>query len=343
MRLSVFARLSLIDSLRRWRVAIRARRCAWCRLFAPLRYTEEGLIDYYHHLQQRFVSDADRIFTRLTQQSQQLPQQQQQQKSDDDVVFRQLNDDDNDDDDDDDHHNTNSTSNDDPDSRLSCSDALTELFECVARTVDDQHNLYSIDTLFGPGSERFVIGNLQAQCDKWASRIYQYFLQQIDLGKILARIHTSGRDAPQAERLDPRMLTDLLEELALMSRCTEFYLRFVRQRAGNAAMVKVSDSDAATPRGAHAPLAMAADTYLQEIRSYYVAFEEYFLAESVTRAIAMGREEALQQHEQRQRELLLREALTAPASTTTPTLAPPCRPWSSMCFSCCSTARAARC
>ena len=70
-----------------------------------------------------------------------------------------------------------------------------------------------------------------------------------------------------------------------MSRCTEFYHRFVRQRANTA--------PAAEGGAAPTPLAMAADAYLQEIRSYYVAFEEYFLAESVTRAIAMGREEAL--------------------------------------------------
>jgi hypothetical protein len=252
-----------------------------CRLFAPLRYTEEGLLDYYHHLQQRFVSQADAIFTRLAQQ-----QQQQQAPPKDDVVFKQLTDDG----DVVDGGGGGGGGGGDDDSRLSCSDALTELFECVALIMDEQRSLFLIDTLFGAGSERFVIGNLQAQCDKWSSRIYQYFLQQIDLARILQRIHASSRDAEQradaVERLDPRVLTDLLEELALMSRCTEFYHRFVRQRAASASLADGSSAPLA-------PLAMAADAYLQEIRSYYVAFEEYFLAESVTRAIAMGREEAL--------------------------------------------------
>jgi hypothetical protein len=135
-----------------------------------------------------------------------------------------------------------------------------------------------IDSLFGVGALRYVIGHLQQQCDKWASRIFQFFLQQFDLGAILREIHasnaakieaaatmkptslpstptatttaaavggggggasaTSGNanarlDATPA-RLDPRDLTDLLEELALMSRCTEFYHRFIRVQAGYA-------------------------------------------------------------------------------------------------------------
>jgi hypothetical protein len=85
--------------------------------------------------------------------------------------------------------------------------------------------------------------------------------------------HTSTRNnsatTPHA-RLDARDLTDLLEELALLSRCTEFYHRFVRSNAAYAESLLPPPTSASREmtalRSARlVPLAFSADTFLVSV------------------------------------------------------------------------------
>jgi hypothetical protein len=122
----------------------------FCRMFAPLRCTDEALDVYYHHLQQRVISFADRIFSRLSTAATTTTTtsaKSSHEPNGDALVLRALND----------------SEDRVADTHLSCSDALTELFECVASAIDDQRNLLHIDALFGVGALRYVIGHLQAQ------------------------------------------------------------------------------------------------------------------------------------------------------------------------------------
>ena len=98
-----------------------------CRLFAPLGLAEDALLDYYHHVQTRVVAHAEALLARLVAQQE---QQQEQQSTAahaappaappavdaDGFVFQTLDDD-------------GTVRDAAPDERLSCSDALTDLFE----------------------------------------------------------------------------------------------------------------------------------------------------------------------------------------------------------------------
>eukprot|EP01113_Clastostelium_recurvatum_P041791 TRINITY_DN6696_c0_g1_i1.p1 TRINITY_DN6696_c0_g1~~TRINITY_DN6696_c0_g1_i1.p1 ORF type:complete len:751 (-),score=209.79 TRINITY_DN6696_c0_g1_i1:29-2281(-) len=155
--------------------------------------------------------------------------------------------------------------------------ALTQLFENVAGLLENQFPL--VLTHFGEGAQEAVLKNLQAQCDAHSSKILDLFLDEHAVARRAQDVAIANRVPPSEReydkhviRIDPRELATVLDEMVGLSKAAEFYERFVKRKA--------------TVAGCAAPLTEL-NRRMQELLGQYVLLEEYFMVESVDKAIKM--------------------------------------------------------
>ncbi|XP_014667760.1 PREDICTED: conserved oligomeric Golgi complex subunit 4-like [Priapulus caudatus] len=168
-------------------------------------------------------------------------------------------------------------------------DALTLLLEGVARVVEIHQPL--VETYYGPGRVLTFVADLQEEVDVQACRVIDEFRRARAFDhKCALVLQVAPRSSP-GERLDPRELDVVLAEATLLNARAELYLRFVRRRAA-------SDIDAAvaTHEERHRQMSSRLDDLIgrcalaramQELLGRYVSLEEYFMRESVAKAVAM--------------------------------------------------------
>uniref|UniRef100_A0A3Q3MTN4 Conserved oligomeric Golgi complex subunit 4 n=1 Tax=Mastacembelus armatus TaxID=205130 RepID=A0A3Q3MTN4_9TELE len=150
--------------------------------------------------------------------------------------------------------------------QLIFADTLTLLLEGIARVVETHQPI--VETYYGPGHLYTLITHLQQECDRQAKKIVDKFSQQ--------RGYRS--------KLDP-----VLAEVTLMNARAELYLRFLRRRI--MADFEVGDIQSITQEHQqnvekllkHCLLS----TMMQELIGYYIPMEEYYMRESVNKAVAM--------------------------------------------------------
>uniref|UniRef100_A0A8C7VSU3 Conserved oligomeric Golgi complex subunit 4 n=1 Tax=Oncorhynchus mykiss TaxID=8022 RepID=A0A8C7VSU3_ONCMY len=153
-------------------------------------------------------------------------------------------------------------------------DTLTLLLEGIARVVETHQPI--VETYYGPGYLYTLITHLQQECDRQAQKVVDKFIQQRDYhNKVCVSI------------LDPVLL-----EVTLMNARSELYLRFLRRRL----MADFEVGDATATPGIvqehkhnvekllkHCMLGQL----MQELIGYYIPMEEYYMRETVSKAVAM--------------------------------------------------------
>ncbi|CAL8243235.1 unnamed protein product [Lota lota] len=171
-------------------------------------------------------------------------------------------------------------------------ETLTLLLEGIARVVETQQPI--VETYYGPGHLYTLIIHLQQECDRQAQKIVDKFIQQRDYHSKFQVVQNSMMKSPvPTERIEPRELDPVLMEVTLMNARAELYLRFLRRRM--MADLEVGDAQSTTQEHQqnvekllkHCLLS----TTMQELIGYYIPMEEYYMRESVNKAVAMDSHE----------------------------------------------------
>ncbi|KAG8572582.1 hypothetical protein GDO81_012098 [Engystomops pustulosus] len=169
-------------------------------------------------------------------------------------------------------------------------DTLTLLFEGIARIVETHQPI--LETYYGPGRLYMLIKHLQSECDRQMEKVVDKFIQQRDYQRKFQRVQSCIMRSSSSEKIEPRDLDPILAEVTLMSARTELYLRFIKRRITSD--FEVGDSMASEEIKQehqqnldkllkHCLLSRS----MQELIGYYITMEEYYMRESVNKAVAM--------------------------------------------------------
>ncbi|XP_036819965.1 conserved oligomeric Golgi complex subunit 4 isoform X1 [Oncorhynchus mykiss] len=169
-------------------------------------------------------------------------------------------------------------------------DTLTLLLEGIARVVETHQPI--VETYYGPGYLYTLITHLQQECDRQAQKVVDKFIQQRDYHNKFQIVQSSMMKSVPTEMIEPRELDPVLLEVTLMNARSELYLRFLRRRL----MADFEVGDATATPGIvqehkhnvekllkHCMLGQL----MQELIGYYIPMEEYYMRETVSKAVAM--------------------------------------------------------
>ncbi|ELR19326.1 COG4 transport protein [Acanthamoeba castellanii str. Neff] len=229
----------------------------FCLLYAPLGLKEEGLTRYSHYLRKLVSTEADYIIKNLLRPKATVAQ------------------------------NIEASGGE----QLSYADGLARLYEFIAGIIDEQQSL--VEEHFGPGSMVVVIKNLQQQCDVHSTKILSLFSQDTNMLKMIDDIVRSERRERRSDArdaIDPRDLAGLLDTIAILNHRTEVYDRFIRTRAR-----LCLENAGQTPKHPGHPSSMQdglihcseLNRSMQEMMGHYIKLEEYYMIQSVKKAVAM--------------------------------------------------------
>ncbi|XP_076657379.1 conserved oligomeric Golgi complex subunit 4 isoform X2 [Halictus rubicundus] len=166
-------------------------------------------------------------------------------------------------------------------------DTMILLFEGIARIVEIHQPI--IETYYGPGKLLMTISILQKECDRQVKKIITEFTKHRCISKKLQMINDHLRKS-NSERADPKEFDLLLGEMIIMHSRADLYIRFLRRRVKNDIEISAQDdtqfkdlmnefeniiSNSDLARG------------MQDLLGTYLAFERYFLEESVNKALGM--------------------------------------------------------
>ncbi|CAH2323866.1 conserved oligomeric Golgi complex subunit 4 [Pelobates cultripes] len=192
-------------------------------------------------------------------------------------------------------------------------DTLTLLFEGIARIVETHQPI--VETYYGPGRLHMLIRHLQAECDQQADKVVDKFIQQRDYHRKVRvalkhaqctnckpyllrfplqfqQVQNSMMRASSTEKIEPRDLDPILAEVTLMSARTELYLRFIKRRV----LSDFEVGDAMAAEDVKQEHQQSLDKLLnhcllrctmQEVIGCYITMEEFYMRESVNKAVAM--------------------------------------------------------
>ncbi|XP_070759980.1 conserved oligomeric Golgi complex subunit 4 isoform X2 [Enoplosus armatus] len=166
-------------------------------------------------------------------------------------------------------------------------DTLTLLLEGIARVVETHQPI--VETYYGPGHLYTLITHLQQECDQQAQKIVDKFIQQRGYHNKFQIVQSSMMKSVPGERIEPRELDPVLTEVTLMNARAELYLRFLRRRmladfeVGDAQSVTQEHQQNVEKLLKHCLLSRT----MQELIGYYIPMEEYYMRESVNKAVTM--------------------------------------------------------
>ncbi|KAG5876538.1 hypothetical protein JTB14_010309 [Gonioctena quinquepunctata] len=180
-------------------------------------------------------------------------------------------------------------------------DTLTLLFEGLARVLDTHQPL--IETYYGPGRLLSAITILQKECELQTKRVLLEWSKTRQISKKnqlineLSRMNTSSSFS-KLDKIDPKDLDILIGEITLMHFRTELYIRFIQRKV-------ISDADIGIPNQEEKGKILQSLEKLiknselsqckHELLSHYLRLEQYYMEESVAKAIAMDTLESGQQ------------------------------------------------
>lgn len=167
-------------------------------------------------------------------------------------------------------------------------DTLTLLLEGIARVVETHQPI--VETYYGPGHLYTLITHLQQECDQQAQKIVDKFIQQRGYHNKFQVVQSSMIKSMPGERIEPRELDPVLTEVTLMNARAELYLRFLRRRMLSDFEVGDSQSGATQEHQQNVEKLLKyclLSTTMQELIGYYIPMEEYYMRESVNKAVTM--------------------------------------------------------
>jgi conserved oligomeric Golgi complex subunit 4 len=159
-------------------------------------------------------------------------------------------------------------------------EVLTNLFRDVAAAIDEHIELFR--DAFGPDAALTAVHALHAECDIRGNRILQRFLDHRGLARLAGQIGMRRRDdtAAEAAPVEPRSVEGYLSELLALCTRGEEYLQYLLARMAEAAAPSpLPPSRETSLRGGQLA------TSLRELLSYYISLEEYYIEESVAKAV----------------------------------------------------------
>lgn len=166
-------------------------------------------------------------------------------------------------------------------------DTLTLLLEGIARVIETHQPI--VETYYGPGHLYTLITHLQEECDKQAQKIVDKFIQQRGYHNKFQIVQNSMMKTLPGERTEPRELDPVLAEVTMMNARAELYLRFLRRRI--LADFEVGDIQSITQEHQQNVEKLLKHCLLsrtmQELIGYYIPMEEYYMRESVNKAVTM--------------------------------------------------------
>ncbi|XP_003970099.1 conserved oligomeric Golgi complex subunit 4 [Takifugu rubripes] len=166
-------------------------------------------------------------------------------------------------------------------------DTLTLLLEGIARVIETHQPI--VETYYGPGHLYTLITHLQQECDQQANKIVDKFIQQRGYHNKFQIVQSSMMRSMPAEKMEPRELDPVLTEVTLMNARAELYLRFLRRRilsdfeVGDVQSITQEHQQNVEKLLKHCLLSRK----MQELIGYYIPMEEYYMRESVNKAVAM--------------------------------------------------------
>uniref|UniRef100_A0A672P2P2 Conserved oligomeric Golgi complex subunit 4 n=1 Tax=Sinocyclocheilus grahami TaxID=75366 RepID=A0A672P2P2_SINGR len=169
-------------------------------------------------------------------------------------------------------------------------DTLTLLLEGIARIVETHQPI--VETYYGPGRLHTLLAHLQKECDKQAQKIVDKFIQQRDYNNKFQVIQSSMMRGMTTENIEPRDLDPVLCEVTLMNSRAELYFRFLRRRIVADFEVADAVADETVIQEHQQSLEQLLKNCqlsrtMQELIGYYIPMEEYYMRESVNKAVAM--------------------------------------------------------
>ncbi|XP_015275299.1 PREDICTED: conserved oligomeric Golgi complex subunit 4 [Gekko japonicus] len=169
-------------------------------------------------------------------------------------------------------------------------DTLTLLFEGIARIVETHQPI--VETYYGPGRLYTLIKHLQVECDRQVEKVVDKFIQQRDYHRQFQHVQNSMMRSSAVERIEPRELDPILTEVTLMNARSELYLRFIKRRIVSDFEVGDSMASEEVKQEHQKCLDKLLNNCLlsrtmQELIGYYITMEEYFMRETVNKAVAM--------------------------------------------------------
>ncbi|CAH2008212.1 unnamed protein product [Acanthoscelides obtectus] len=180
-------------------------------------------------------------------------------------------------------------------------DTLVLLFEGLARVIDTHQPL--IETYYGPGRLLSAIKVLQKECDIQMKRVYgdwaraRQIIKKIQVINEVSRMGTSSSFG-KIEKIDPKDLDILIGEITLMHYRIELYIKFVQRKV-------MADADVGVPNQQEKDNIIKSLENLikdsdisqckHELLSHYLRLEQYYMEESIAKAVAMDTLEPSQQ------------------------------------------------
>lgn len=180
-------------------------------------------------------------------------------------------------------------------------DTLTLLFEGLAKVIDVHQPL--LETYYGPGRLCNAVNILQKECDIQVKRIFNEWLKYRQINKKMQLITETSKMGPNSsfsklERIDPKDLDILIGEITLMHYRSELYIRFIQRKVLADIDVGILDSE---KRGEAVNIFNQTiknsdlSQLKHELLSHYLRLEQYFMEESINKAVAMDFMDSSQQ------------------------------------------------
>ncbi|XP_057390791.1 conserved oligomeric Golgi complex subunit 4 isoform X2 [Balaenoptera acutorostrata] len=169
-------------------------------------------------------------------------------------------------------------------------DTLTLLFEGIARIVETHQPI--VETYYGPGRLFTLIKYLQVECDGQVEKVVDKFIKQRDYHQQFRHVQNNLMRNSTSEKIEPRELDPILTEVTLMNARSELYLRFLRKRISSDFEVGDSMASEEVKQEHQKSLDKLLNNCLlsctmQELIGLYITMEEYFMRETVNKAVAL--------------------------------------------------------
>ncbi|KAF6077129.1 component of oligomeric golgi complex 4 [Phyllostomus discolor] len=168
-------------------------------------------------------------------------------------------------------------------------DTLTLLFEGIARIVETHQPI--VETYYGPGRLYTLIKYLQVECDRQVEKVVDKFIKQRNYHQQFRHVQSNLRNSA-TEKIEPRELDPILTEVTLMNARSELYLSFLRKRISSDFEVGDSMASEEVKQEHQKCLDKLLNNCLlsctmQELIGLYITMEEYFMRETVNKAVAL--------------------------------------------------------
>ncbi|OWK16510.1 COG4 [Cervus elaphus hippelaphus] len=160
----------------------------------------------------------------------------------------------------------------------------------IARIVETHQPI--VETYYGPGRLYTLIKYLQVECDRQVEKVVDKFIKQRDYQQQFRHVQSNLMRNSTSEKIEPRELDPILTEVTLMNARSELYLRFLRKRISSDFEVGDSMASEEVKQEHQKSLDKLLNNCLlsctmQELIGLYITMEEYFMRETVNKAVAL--------------------------------------------------------